>query len=48
MGTSHGTSYRQEQWPTGLSVHAKMKQRWILIFSELQLARQLHSQEDVG
>ena len=48
MGASHGIGYRQEQQPTGGINCAELRLHWTLTCCELQLARQLDSQEDIG
>ena len=47
LGASHGTGYRQEQWPTGGTVLNYIRQLWRLTCCELQLAKQLDSREDI-
>ena len=50
VGTSHGTSYRQEHALSSLYWMncPKAEQHWSLTVSDLQLAKQLDLQEDIG
>ena len=48
MDASHATSYWQEHWAILYWTNcAKIKHDWTLTCSEQQLAKQVHSREDI-